>query len=180
MSAPTPAPPPPAPWKPPTRAEVNALKRRFTGLNDNLTYQEGHTIQRDYTGYKDAQRVSELAIAAYRESARVQPEPNDKTPKVGGKRFTTEGHKTLAPLAAAASTAAETHGDLRDNFNTNYKPVLEAKGPNFYENHAKPARQAHLDARKYARKQQQHETLGRAGSSGGAASTSSSQRRAGT
>ncbi len=99
--------PPPQPWKAPTPAEVAELKKRFTGLDDNLHYQEGHTIHKDYTAYKAAQKPSDGAVTTYKDKAKTLPPPNDRTPKVGGKRFTKEGHQTLAPLAGTVSQASQ-------------------------------------------------------------------------
>ncbi|KAK4147368.1 uncharacterized protein C8A04DRAFT_24610 [Dichotomopilus funicola] len=45
--------------------QLDALKAKFPGLSNGLTYKKGSTIEKEYTHYKKAQGVSEAAIEAY-------------------------------------------------------------------------------------------------------------------
>ncbi|KAK4147283.1 uncharacterized protein C8A04DRAFT_24525 [Dichotomopilus funicola] len=54
---------------------VAALKTKFPGLRDDLTYEKGYPIQKHYKKYKKAQSISEAAIAAYISEAAAKLQP---------------------------------------------------------------------------------------------------------
>ena len=94
-------------------AVVREWQRRISGLNDQLEYQENHTIYDKYTAYKAAQKAAGTASKLYKDTNVVMraQEPYDphnfvSGPVCGGK-FYPWGHQLLAPLAGQASSAAE-------------------------------------------------------------------------
>lgn len=91
---------------------VADIRRRYTGLDANLQYIEGHTIHSKYEGYKAADRNAARASITYKSTAqRMQAtKPYDQNKSlsgpVGGRNFYPSGHQALVPLAGAASADA--------------------------------------------------------------------------
>ncbi|KAK4043960.1 hypothetical protein C8A01DRAFT_31833 [Parachaetomium inaequale] len=142
--------------------QVTALQKRFSGLDDQLHYQKGHTIYNKYATYKAADKAAGTASTAYKgEAAKLKAtkpyDPNQKRGNVGGTTYYQAGHRTLAPLAGTASQTAQYHYERRDSFNVKYKDVLTAQGPKVYQNHVEAAGSAQASATKYAGLQQKHQ-----------------------
>ena len=92
--------------------QVAALRRKYTGLDNDLSYQPGHTIHNKYTTHKDADNASGLASKAYKAKATEltasKPyDPSQKRGMVNRKTYYQTGHQTLAPLAGKASQTAD-------------------------------------------------------------------------
>ncbi|GKT41544.1 uncharacterized protein ColSpa_01725 [Colletotrichum spaethianum] len=107
----------------PDPAQVAELQRKYSGLDNNLAYVAGHTIDNKYSAYKAADKAAAAASSTYKRTANVlkQKKPydlnNPALGPVGGRgMYTREGHQTLAPLAGTASSiVALTCWKPRDN-----------------------------------------------------------------
>ncbi|KAI5457679.1 hypothetical protein BGZ63DRAFT_407743 [Mariannaea sp. PMI_226] len=142
----------------PSAEDVAELQRTYTGLDNNLNYIPGHTIDAKYQGYKAAHEAAKAAATTYKTTSdglKVTKPYAEPAKPVGGKMFYQAGHQTLAPIAGDASTAAQYHCDRRTSFNTTYKPVLDAK--NEYAGHVQQATLAQQAATKYAGYQTKHQ-----------------------
>ncbi|KAI0897553.1 hypothetical protein F4806DRAFT_462650 [Annulohypoxylon nitens] len=139
---------------------VANLQRKFSGLDNDLNYVSGHSIWTEYQQYKQEQFDAGVASQNYAHEANVQKarkpyrEDEKATGPVGGSLYYQGGHAVLEPLAGAAATAAERHGDSRDSFNDKYEEVLKAKGE--YSGHAEAAQLAHNSAKRFSKMQRQH------------------------
>ena len=92
--------------------QVAALQKRYSGLDDQLHYQKGHTIYNKYTTYKAADKAAGAASQAYKgEAAKLKAtkpyDPNQNKGSAGGTMYYQAGHQTLAPLAGTASQTAQ-------------------------------------------------------------------------
>lgn len=92
-------------------ARVAALQRRYSGLDNQLTYLPGHTIARKYDTYKAADTAAGSASKAYRDTAKplkqTKPYATAVYGPVGGGMYSKDSHRTLDPLAGTAATAAQ-------------------------------------------------------------------------
>jgi hypothetical protein len=99
---------------------VPDLQRRFSGLNDDLTYiikEPKHTIEAKYTAYKDAHDRAKASNTAYSEVAELRkidvtnltkPYPSHVKGPVKQTYYTTaENHGLLATLASTAAQHAK-------------------------------------------------------------------------
>ncbi|KAK1775414.1 hypothetical protein QBC45DRAFT_396151 [Copromyces sp. CBS 386.78] len=146
----------------PDPAVVAGLQKRFSGLDNNLTYQPGHRIHNAYTTYKAADASAGAASRAYKDEAQRQKaskpyDPNQKRGTVGGVTYYQAGHQVLAPRAGDASKKAGEHANKRAGFNSMYGDVLKAKGGNTYQTHVAAADAAKASSEKYDRLKKQHQ-----------------------
>lgn len=94
----------------PDPAIVQDFQRKFTGLDDKLKFQPGHTICNKYDAYKTAAESAKCASTTYKTTAaglkatKPYAEPAYNT---GGTAYHSSGHRILEPLAGNASTTAE-------------------------------------------------------------------------
>lgn len=92
-------------------AQVSELQRKYSGLDDELEYISGHTIYTKYKSYKEADKQSGDASAAYTSAAKSlrATKPYADPPATGpvkGGYYYRDGHQKLAPLAGTASSTA--------------------------------------------------------------------------
>ncbi|KAF2254897.1 hypothetical protein BU26DRAFT_559543 [Trematosphaeria pertusa] len=144
---------------------VDRLQRTFSGLDDNLNYQDGHGISRGYNTYKNAHKDANAAATTYRDAAEGlqlnRPYDQNNQPiggLVAGRMFNGTGHRALDPVAGNAADAFNVHTERRESFNNKYKEVLIAK--NEYAGHVQQAVQSQKAETRYNRIQQQHQQYG--------------------
>ncbi|KAI0967015.1 hypothetical protein F4678DRAFT_465820 [Xylaria arbuscula] len=134
------------PYTKPAPEEIAALQRKYSGLDDDLYYVEGHTVARKYDAYKAADAAAAQASIIYRSTAAPLRQEKPYAPgvrptgPVQGSMYYPDGHRILAPLAGNIATAADYHADRRDSFNNGYEDLLQAKG--VHETHVGQALQA--------------------------------------
>lgn len=91
---------------------VTALRKKYTGLDEELKYIKGHTICNKYDAYKAASAAAAKANKQYKTTGNAleQKKPWSSEviskEKVKNKIFTPSGHRTMAPLATSSSVAA--------------------------------------------------------------------------
>jgi hypothetical protein len=90
---------------------VKDLQQRSSGPGDKLNYKPGHTIDTKYKAYKTAQKSASKAGTSYKKTAdslkATKPYKEKVHGPVKGNKYSSAGHKTLAPLAGKAATAAK-------------------------------------------------------------------------
>ncbi|KAL3300723.1 hypothetical protein RB213_002322 [Colletotrichum asianum] len=138
----------------PDPKQVAELQKKYTGLEDDLSYRQGHTIGNKYEAYKKAGGKAATSTTTYKATAK--PLEKKTTPydpidpafgPVMNKFYTRNSHQILEPLAGAAATDTAFHADRRESFNNRYQDVLVAKSQ--WEGHVTQAANARASAQKW-------------------------------
>ena len=93
-------------------AQVQALQRKYSGLDSDLAYLPGHTIHNRYNDYKTADTQAGAASKTYKNTSsslkKSKPYSTSERPTgpIAGAMYDKAGHRTLAPLAENASKTA--------------------------------------------------------------------------
>lgn len=92
-------------------SKVADLRRRFSGLNEDLTYikGQGHTIETKYLAYKKAHEKAQASNTAYSNLAKSEKKAKgpDFTGPVRQGYYTQANHQELARLADTAAQHAK-------------------------------------------------------------------------